>query len=511
MAYFERAYNISWFEFGPTIYLYRPSDWSTSRLYVGEYDVSTKWDDLLKKSGLQQKKFSVFYSAQQSELVVSGPRSYIQLVRSTFEVERPAPPVDTKTPPEVKEPEFMVFPLKYASVEDRTIKLRGKEYVTPGVFTVFKNVLGGALGANQIPIDEDAYGFKGIQLGVMANPGTALKAAGQVVRKTVRGEEPADGSFFPNGVPSLTSNRNPNDPATNLNVPVPKNILNGAGGSTVFADNRTNSIVVKDTPDKYGFYKSLIDKLDVPVAMIEVEAMLVEIDSSSLNQLGMEFGIKGSGGFRFDFPGIDTSNSLNGQAVLGSSSIVDPAKFIARLKALASDSQAKVLSRPTIVTQDNVPAFIDLSETLFLQLQGERVAQVEPVTAGSLLQVTPRLVEGEGSSEIFISVEIQDGALQRNGENSNPSVRNTTLSTQALIDRDKAILIGGYNRESQTEVENKIPVLGSIPFVGKVFSSSSTRKAVEQLKSKFNVEGSALEAPPPIQVYKLDPKLSLGK
>jgi type III secretion protein C len=167
--------------------------------------------------------------------------------------------------------------------------------------------------------------------------------------------------------------------------------------------------------------------------------MLVEVDKATLDELGMEFGLR-AGGVQYDFPG---ENIELGTVSLysGASSVVDPGRFLARIRALIADQNAKVLARPNIVTQDNIPAFIDLSETQYLRVTGERVAQIVPVTAGSLLQVTPRLVRKDSGEEIFLRVDIQDGSLTQAGEGS-PTVRNTVLSTQAVVNVEKALLIG---------------------------------------------------------------------
>jgi len=229
--------------------------------------------------------------------------------------------------------------------------------------------------------------------------------------------------------------------------------------------------------------------------MIEVEAMLVEVDQRGLNELGLEFGFQSSH-LLYDFPGSGVNSpSLT---IPGASTIVDPVRFLARLKALSADENAKVLARPTIVTQDNVSAYIDLSQTLYLQVLGERVADVVPVTAGSLLQVTPRLVKEGGDDRIFLRIEIQDGNITQNMQSaqsiSAPSIQNTSLSTQALIQREKAILIGGYNRESEGDKDYRVPVLGSLPFIGAAFSSKQKQR--QNVARLFLITPRLIEDPP---------------
>lgn len=553
MSYFERAYKISWFEYGSTVYIYRPANWTTERFYVGEYDSSTDWDEMLSNSGLSQSKFNVFYSSQKKELLVSGPRSYINLVKRTFETNPPVEQVEKeKLDPfktaemeekERQKPELMIFPLKYASVEDRTIQLRDASYTTPGILTVLQEVLIGLNSTSEgqgAQSDGNPYGFlDGQNLSALAHPATTVSTARDLVTSSVRGQSSESTSAFSGNTPKLGAGRDLKKDS--IHVPSNKKFgsLGASGPSGIFvgADYRTNSILIRDLPDKQDYYQKIIDRLDKPISMIEVEAMLVEIDTTTLNQLGLEFGIGGT--VNYQFPAGDTLEApspLINESLAGASSIVDPDTFVARLRALASDKSARVLSRPTIVTQDNVPAFIDLSETLYLQLRGERVAQVEQVTAGSLLQVTPRLVDDGTQGQIFISVEIQDGVLQPGSQvGSNPTVRNTKLNTQALINRDKAILIGGYNREKTSEIEHKIPLLGSLPLVGAAFRSKeqatqsfvrlflitprvltqpayfaqSTRDAAKVIKENFNYDESSIQAPPSVSVYKLDSTLSV--
>lgn len=495
MTYFESAYKINWFQNGVNIYTYESSNWKTQRLYVGGQKSNDDWKDLLTSAGLYYKEFPFVFNSDTKELVVSGPSAYVKLVQSAFE----------QTPPDPSEIEkngikLMVFPLKYASVEDRQTNLRGQVMVTPGVLSVLLNLLN---LPNQ-PLTGSPESMKPGAL-VPNAAGTPIVAPGFTSQQvTGQGTPPVFGR-------PATDNQPKNDDRHDEDK-----------GPSVTADPRTNSILIRDAKSKYEYYKNLIDQLDKPLPMIEVEAMLVEVDQNSLNELGLEFGLA-SQHLAYDFPGASVgSDSLVVQP--GASSIVSPALFLARLKALAANQHAKVLARPTIVTQDNVPAFIDLSQTLYLQTTGERVASVTPVTAGSMLQVTPRTVSGDNDERIFLRIEIQDGSIiQQSPSVSAPTVQNTTLSTQALIQRDKAILIGGYNRESSREQEYKVPFLGSLPIIGKAFSSTQTkserlarlflitpkliegslhdsessRKAIDQLQMSFKIEDNPTLTPTP--------------
>lgn len=510
MAYFKSSFRINWFQNGTQVFVYRSDDWQTQKVYVGGGQRSNDdWKDLLTSAGLYYKEFPFAMNAENKELIVSGPRSYLKLVRETFE----------QTPPDPSEIEkhgieLMVYPLHYASVEDRQTTLRGTTLTTPGVLTVLLNLLG-------LPNQRMTASPENKKAGMITD-GTGLSAGGRAGNLGQVGNmaylnpnSNTAAGMMPGGAPQQPQTKDKNE------QPI-----------SITADPRTNTILVRDAKSKYEYYKQLIDKLDRPLPMIEVEAMLIEIDQRGLNELGLEFGFQ-SKHIQYEFPG----RSVNSSSLLspGASTIVDPIRFLARVRALAADENAKVLARPTIVTQDNVSAYIDLSQTLYLQVTGERVANVETVTAGSLLQVTPRLIKEGDEDRIFVRIEIQDGSLSSAttvSANNNsavintPSIQNTSLSTQALVQREKAILIGGYNRESTSEQDYKVPILGSLPIIGKAFSSkqtnrqtvvrlflitprlidepphnsASTRNAVTTLQKSFKVNGEFLQPTPTLRL-----------
>ncbi|RZO93763.1 MAG: EscC/YscC/HrcC family type III secretion system outer membrane ring protein [Limnobacter sp.] len=490
MGYFTAAYQMNWFQNGSSVYLYRARDWKTRKIYVGDFPPLTDWEDLLKNSGLHYPQFSVVYNEKHDELIASGPLAYLKLLESAFGRERPEPGQD--------EPDLMVFTLKHASVEDREINLRDRTFVSKGALTVLLELLGlknhSSVGTTvPTPVNRTTH----------LDP---LKPAGSIGQQDF--------------VENQTSTRRTDIPSKAQKED------SKISPFSVTADPRTNSIVIRDTRSRYEYYRKLIEQLDAPIAMVEVEAMLVEVDKATLDELGMEFGLR-AGGVQYDFPG---ENIELGTVSLysGASSVVDPGRFLARIRALIADQNAKVLARPNIVTQDNIPAFIDLSETQYLRVTGERVAQIVPVTAGSLLQVTPRLVRKDSGEEIFLRVDIQDGSLTQAGEGS-PTVRNTVLSTQAVVNVEKALLIGGYNRDSENSNNYKMPLLGDLPFIGKAFSytekqkqtmvrlflitprvielppdgRSSTKRAIDTIKENFRLEND--------ENLKMTPSLNLGR
>jgi type III secretion protein C len=133
---------------------------------------------------------------------------------------------------------------------------------------------------------------------------------------------------------------------------------------------------------------------------------------------------------------------------------------------------ARFVSRPIVLTQENVPALFDNNTSFYTRVEGERVATLEQVTYGTMISVLPRLSAGNG---VEMEVSIEDGGLNRDNSGKTtevgglPSVNRTSINTVARIARDSSLLIGGYTREEIEEGESRIPLLSDIPFLGNIF------------------------------------------
>ena len=101
---------------------------------------------------------------------------------------------------------------------------------------------------------------------------------------------------------------------------------------------------------------------------------------------------------------------------------------------MQSRGAANILSQPSILTADNLGAMIDLSETFYISLRGERVATVTPVTVGTSLRVTPRYIAAAQGGQVELTVDIEDGSVQSEVEiDGLPTVRKSNISTLAVV------------------------------------------------------------------------------
>jgi type III secretion protein C len=237
----------------------------------------------------------------------------------------------------------------------------------------------------------------------------------------------------------------------------------------VSADVRNNAVLIYDLPKRKAMYQKLVKQLDVSRNVIEIDAVILDIDRNELAQLSS----------RWNFNAGSVSGGADLLDASGSSTlfIQDAGKFSADLRALEGKGSASIISNPSILTLENQPAVIDFSRTEYLTALSERVANIQPITAGTSLQVIPRALEKKGKSQVQLIVDIEDGQIDVSTINeSQPAVRKGNVSTQAVIAERGSLVIGGFHGMEANERINKIPLLGDIPYIGKLLFQSRSRE-----------------------------------
>lgn len=257
------------------------------------------------------------------------------------------------------------------------------------------------------------------------------------------------------------------------------------------ADPRQNAVIIRDRQANMPLYSSLISQLDQRPVQIEISVTIIDVDAGDISQLGIDWSASTSiGGTGISFNrGLAKGNSDGFSTVIG-----DTGNFMVRLNALQKNSRARVLSRPSVVTLNNIQAVLDKNVTFYTKLQGDKVAKLESVTSGSLLRVTPRMIDADGVKEVLRNLNIQDGQQQVSLISSEPlpQIQNSDISTQATLRVGQSLLLGGFIQDKQIESQNKIPLLGDIPLLGGLFRS--TEKQSHSVVRLFLIKAVPVDA-----------------
>ncbi|WP_390893997.1 type III secretion system outer membrane ring subunit SctC [Photorhabdus temperata] len=411
LQHLSSLYNLVWYYDGSVLYVFKNSE-IQSRLLKLEQTNATELQQAMKRSGIWEPRFGWRPDAGNQLVYVSGPPRYLELVDQTASaLEQQSLLRSEKTGALTVE----IFPLKYASVTDRQIQYRDSNIEAPGIATILSRLLS---DANVTTVTGE----------------TASTMGG-----------------------------------------------NHSSRAVVQAEPSLNAIIVRDTPERMSMYAHLINALDKPSARIEVALSIVDINADNLSELGVDWQVGINTGPRHLIDITTTREKKEkgesiGSAALGS--LVDRRGLdylLAKITLLESKGSAQVVSRPTLLTQENTQAVIDHNETYYVKVNGERVAELKSLTYGTMLRMTPRVIQIGDSPEISLSLHIEDGNQKPNssGLDGIPTISRTIVDTVARVGHGQSLLIGGIYRDEMSETQRKVPFLGDIPYLGVLFRSTT--------------------------------------
>jgi general secretion pathway protein D len=264
------------------------------------------------------------------------------------------------------------------------------------------------------------------------------------------------------------------------------------------ADAATNSIIITAPDAIYNNLRAALDKLDVRRAQVYVEALIVEITADKAAEFGIQWqklnglggtSTQGFGGTNFEGAGQNitsisqnpgTANpGLNIGVVNGQVNIPGVGEVLnigLLVRALETDTNANILSTPTLLTLDNEEAAIVIGQNVpFITgqyaLSGASTTPtpfqtVERQDVGLTLRIKPQISEG-GTVRLQIYQEVS--SVQDTTNAAGVITNKRAVSSTVLVDDGQIVVIGGLIQDSVTNGQQQVPVLGSIPLIGALF------------------------------------------
>jgi type III secretion protein C len=383
-----------------------------------------------------------------------------------------------------------VFPLKYAWASDTSFTAGTREITVPGVASILQQLM---YGQDQLP-DFGAVRDRAVRTNSVSLKGRGLAAGADYSSNRSAGD-----------LPPLNRPRS-SDVVYEDEVTTPsfgaKPLPNRSRDIRIVADRYRNAVIVRDSPDSMALYADLIRQLDVEPQIVQLEATIIDVNKRKLRDIGVDWRWKNARN-EVLFGGDETvkqqflsalgannvdylpqrSAGLQLGAIIG-----DSYKFIARINALADQGVTHVVSRPQVLTLNDVEAVIENTRTLYVPVNGAYEVDLFNVVAGTILRVTPHIVVDGGRQRIRLLVGIEDGDVSISATNSRnqiinyPSVTRAAVNTQALINENESLLLGGLVRNLSGKNVDKIPGLGNVPVLGALFRrEAKQQERVERL------------------------------
>ena len=293
-------------------------------------------------------------------------------------------------------------------------------------------------------------------------------------------------------------------------------VADADGKKTVITfHEKTNSLIISSAEENLNSIRNIVSKLDIRRAQVLVEAIVVDLSENAAKRLGVEAIYSGNdedsipiGITRFSGTGADllsiagasddeqdvtltttaVSSLLNTQGLVAGFGDLTKGKdnFVGILNAIADDSDSNILSTPSILAMDNEPARLFIGQEIPITT-GESLGTnnsnpfrtTSRQEVGIELEITPQINEG---ASVILSIKQGVSGIAGVAQSGLDVITNKReIETTVLVDNNQIIVLGGLIDEDIQEVVSKVPVLGSIPLLGKLFQSSSSSTSTKNL------------------------------
>jgi general secretion pathway protein D len=298
----------------------------------------------------------------------------------------------------------------------------------------------------------------------------------------------------------------------------------GPRRASIAMHEETNALIISAEPDMLLALEQVINQLDIRRAQVLVEAIIVEVSDNAARDLGLQYVLGGGSGSNIPFTATNFSNTAPdilaatgaiavGEQTSGDSALLDGLQqaaissllgvggfaagiggltnngtlFGVILTALAEDVQSNVLSTPHIMTMDNELANISVGQEVPITT-GEVVGAdlvnpfrtVERKDVGVQLEVRPQITEGD-TVRLVIRQEVSSILGPVSAASSELIFNKREITTTVMVDDGEIIVLGGLIEDDERISLQKVPFLGDIPGIGRLFRSESRSRAKTNL------------------------------
>lgn len=310
--------------------------------------------------------------------------------------------------------------------------------------------------------------------------------------------------------------------ATSSNNPNHNNNLDNGSllspRGTVTVDERTNTLIVKDVSESIRNIRALIEKIDVPVKQVMIEARIVSATESFGREMGVKWGILSNGaatnrnllvgsnlgtvnslknftvesttvgGKTINYPKYDVSISDNLNVDLGVGSAAGRIAFgllsmsdlllDLELSAMQADGRGEVISTPKVLTSDKQKAsIVSGTQIPYQEASASGATSTSFKEAALSMEVTPNITpEGKIGLQLVINND-----APRQLATGEYAIDKNSINTNVVVDDGQTMVLGGVFRNTLSNAEDKVPFLGDLPYVGNLFKRKARSNNKEEL------------------------------
>ncbi|TKJ80548.1 type IV pilus secretin PilQ [Pseudomonas koreensis] len=270
---------------------------------------------------------------------------------------------------------------------------------------------------------------------------------------------------------------------------------------SITVDERTNNIIAYQTQDRLDELRRIVAQLDIPVRQVMIEARIVEANVDYDKSLGVRWGgsIQNKGNWNasgvngssttIGTPGSASTNSpfvdmgtVGNTSGIGIAFITDNVLLDLELTAMEKTGNGEIVSQPKVVTSDKETAkILKGTEIPYQEASSSGATSVSFKEASLSLEVTPQITP---DNRIIMEVKVtKDEPDYLNKVQDVPPIKKNEVNAKVLVNDGETIVIGGVFSNTQSKVVDKVPFLGDVPYLGRLFR----RDVVSEKKSELLV------------------------
>lgn len=300
-----------------------------------------------------------------------------------------------------------------------------------------------------------------------------------------------------------TSSNSNNSSGSGSNDTLTGGLLSPRG--TVSLDPRTNTLIVNDTSQKIDQIRKMVDLLDVSVKQVMIEARIVSASTDFTREMGVKWGIlsqgitnnndllvggsdttlwnlrkpekdSDTGGWKYEIERPDNLNVDLGAVTPGASRIafglISLSDFMLdlELSAVQADGYGEVISTPKVMTADKQPAKIESGKKIpYTSSSGggaNAVPKTEFIDATLSLDVTPSITP---DGKVMMKLNITKDSQSTPTPTGQLTINKNQIDTNVLVDNGETVVLGGIFEQENISSQVKVPFLGDLPYVGRLF------------------------------------------
>jgi type IV pilus assembly protein PilQ len=269
---------------------------------------------------------------------------------------------------------------------------------------------------------------------------------------------------------------------------------------SVLVDDRTNTLILSDVASQIPIIQGILAKLDTKTKQVAIEARIVLANSTfqrtlaaaivgaGVNPSGSTYAAGQTGTGASVTPNVTSSfpvpaftvaqNAATGFGVVAITNFSQRYIIDAAISAAEIRSQAKTISRPSIITQNNVEGMVQQGTQIPVQTSINNTISVQYVNATLQLTVTPQVTD---DGHVFLRIAVQNASPGTIITGAAVSINLQQATTQVLVPDGGTVVFGGVTVTQRSNSVTQIPLLGNIPILGNLFKSSNVQDTDQEL------------------------------